>query len=242
MELASVEPGRKSVSLRRLAPLIVILGGGAAGFWLFGDYLSFEALSANRERLLEWRNANYALAAASYMGVYVAVTAFSIPGAVWLTLAGGFMFGAIPNILLAAPAATVGASIIFIAAKTGLGEAMRARAGPFMRRVEAGLRENEVSYLLLIRLVPAVPFFVANLAPAFFGVRLRTFVWTTLVGIIPGGLVYSWVGAGLGDVFARGEAPDLGVIFEPQILAPILALAALAALPIIIKAVRGRGV
>jgi uncharacterized membrane protein YdjX (TVP38/TMEM64 family) len=118
---------------------------------------------------------------------------------------------------------------------------MRARAGPFMRKVEAGLRENEVSYLLLIRLAPVVPFWAANLAPAFFGVRLRTFAWTTFVGIIPGGLVYSYVGAGLGEVFARGEAPDLGVIFEPQILAPILGLAALAALPILIKLIRGRG-
>jgi uncharacterized membrane protein YdjX (TVP38/TMEM64 family) len=240
--MTSGEPAKKRLSIARLAPLIVIALGAVAGFWLFGDYLSFEALSANRERLLEWRDANYALAAVSYMGVYVLATAFSIPGAVWLTLAGGFMFGAIPNILLAAPAATLGASAIFLAAKTGLGDALRARAGPFMRKVEAGLRENEVSYLLLIRLVPAVPFWVANLAPAFFGVRLGTFVWTTFVGIIPGGLVYSWVGAGLGEVFARGEAPDLGVIFEPQILAPILGLAALAALPILIKLIRGRGV
>jgi uncharacterized membrane protein YdjX (TVP38/TMEM64 family) len=235
------EPAKKRVSIARLAPLIVIAVGAVVGFWMFGDYLSFEALAANRERLLEWRDANYALAAASYVGVYVLATAFSIPGAVWLSLAGAFMFGAIPNILLVAPAATLGASIIFLAAKTGLGDAMRARAGPFMRKVEAGLRENEVSYLLLIRLAPVVPFWAANLAPAFFGVRLRTFAWTTFVGIIPGGLVYSYVGAGLGEVFARGEAPDLGVIFEPQILAPILGLAALAALPILIKLIRGRG-
>lgn len=225
----------KRIGLRRLAPLLVIAAGAVIGYQLFGDYLSFEALSENRERLVAWRDSNYALAAAAYMGLYVLVTAFSIPGAVWLTLAGGFLFGAIANIAMAAPAATIGASIIFLAAKTGLGDALRARAGPAMRKVEAGLRENEVSFLLLIRLVPIVPFWVANLAPAFFGVALRTFVWTTFVGIIPGGFVYSWVGAGLGEVFARGERPDLGVIFEPQILGPILALAALAALPVLLK-------
>lgn len=231
--------GRR-LSARRLAPLAAIALGAAAGLWFFGDQLSFEALHANRERLLAWRDSNYALAAVSFMGVYVLVTAFSIPGAVWLTLAGGFMFGAVPALMFAAPAATLGATIIFLAAKTGLGDALRARAGPFMRKVEAGLKENEVSYLLLIRLVPAVPFFVANLAPAFFGVRLWTFVWTTFVGILPGGFVYCWVGAGLGEVFARGEAPDLGIIFEPQVLGPILALCALTALPILVKALRRR--
>ncbi len=91
-----------------------------------------------------------------------------------------------------------------------------------------------------MRLVPAIPFFVANLAPAFLGVKLRNFVLTTLFGIIPGTAVFSWIGAGLGEVFERGETPDLGLIFDPMIMGPILGLAALAALPIVIRALRGR--
>ena len=97
-----------------------------------------------------------------------------------------------------------------------------------------------VEVLFLIRLVPAVPFFVANVVPALVGVPLFRFAVTTFLGIIPGAVVYTSVGAGLGEVFARGETPDLGIIFEPRILLPILGLCALAALPIILKAVRGK--
>ena len=104
-----------------------------------------------------------------------------------------------------------------------------------MARIRDGLRENEVSYLLLMRLVPAIPFFLANLAPAFLGVGLRNFAFTTFFGIMPGSIVYTSVGSGLGEVFARGETPNLGIIFEPHILGPILGLCALAALPIVIK-------
>ena len=105
-------------------------------------------------------------------------------------------------------------------------------------KIEKGLRENEVSYLLLMRLVPAIPFFVANLAPAFLGVSLRRFAITTFFGIIPGTVVYTWIGVGLGDVFDRGGTPDLGIIFEPHVIGPILGLAGLAALPIIIRRFR----
>jgi uncharacterized membrane protein YdjX (TVP38/TMEM64 family) len=100
----------------------------------------------------------------------------------------------------------------------------------------AALRENEFSVLFLMRLVPAVPFFLANLIPAALGVSLGRFAFTTFFGIMPGGLVYTWVGAGLGEVFEKGETPNLGLLFEPQILGPILGLCALAALPIVIRA------
>ena len=89
-----------------------------------------------------------------------------------------------------------------------------------------------------MRLIPAIPFFIANLAPAFLGVSLRNYIFTTFFGIMPGAIVYASVGAGLGEVFARGETPDLGIIFAPHILGPILGLCALAALPIVIKRFR----
>ena len=107
-----------------------------------------------------------------------------------------------------------------------------------MKAVRDGLKRNELSFLLLMRLVPAVPFFAANLIPALFGVSLGRFVVTTFVGIIPGGVVYTWIGAGLGEVFARGESPDLGLVFEPYILGPILGLCALALLPVLVKTFR----
>jgi uncharacterized membrane protein YdjX (TVP38/TMEM64 family) len=111
-----------------------------------------------------------------------------------------------------------------------------------VKRIKDGIDDegNQWSMLFLIRLVPAVPFFVANLVPALVGVPLYRFAVTTFFGIMPGAVVYTSVGAGLGEVFARGETPDLGIIFQPAILLPILGLSLLAALPLIINALRGK--
>lgn len=228
------------LSWRRAVPLALIALGAVAGIVLLGDRISFEALERNREALLAWRDANYALAALGFVAAYAVAVAFSIPGAIWFTLAGGFLFGALAGAALVVVAATLGATAIFMAAKTGLGDALRARAGGWLKRVEDGFQENEVSFMLVMRLAPVVPFFVANLAPAFLGVRPFTFVWTTFVGIIPGTAVYASVGAGLGAVFAQGGRPDLGIIFEWPVLGPLLGLAALALLPVALKAVRNR--
>ncbi len=234
--------GGQTISLRKLLPLMIILFVAVVGFFGLREVFSFDALRDNREMLIGWRDGNYLLAALTYVAVYIAVVAFSLPGAAIMTLTGGFLFGIIAGALFSVVAATMGAIAIFLAAKTGLGDVlhdkMQAKASKsgLLTKMEAGLHENEVSYLLLMRLVPVIPFFVANLAPAFLGVKWRNFVWTTFFGIMPGGVVYSSVGAGLGDVFAAGEMPNLRIIFEPHVLGPIIGLCALAALPIVIKA------
>ena len=148
-----------------------------------------------------------------------------------------------PGAFYVVVSATLGAIVIFLAAKWGLGEALAARmdaSSGRIKRIKEGIEANELPMLFLIRLVPAVPFFVANLLPALVGVALGPYVFTTFFGIMPGTVVYTWVGAGLGEVFARGDTPDLGIIFEPMILGPILGLCALALLPIVIRAVRGK--
>lgn len=237
---------RTGISLRRAAPIAVIALVAVAGAVLLRDVLSFEALRDNREALIAWRDQNYVAAALAYMAVYVAVVAFSLPGGSVMTLTGGFLFGLAAGAGMTVAAATLGATAIFLAARHGFGDALHARLEAqggqgMLARMDKGLRENEVSYLFLMRLVPAIPFFIANLAPAFLGVRLRNFVLTTFLGIIPGTLVYTWIGVGLGEVFARGETPNLGLLFDPVILGPILGLCALAALPIALKALRRRG-
>ncbi len=227
----------------RVLPLIVILGVALVGGYLLRDYLSFEALRDNRQALLAFRDANYGVAVAGFMALYVAIVAFSLPGATVATLTGGFLFATFPGALINVTAATIGASVIFLAARWGLGERLAAKmehGHGAVKKIKDGIDENQWSMLFLIRLVPAVPFFVANLVPALVGVPLRRFVISTFLGIIPGGVVYTSVGAGLGEVFARGETPNLGIIFEPRILLPILGLCALATLPIVIKALRGR--
>jgi uncharacterized membrane protein YdjX (TVP38/TMEM64 family) len=139
--------------------------------------------------------------------------------------------------------ATLGAIAIFLAARWGLGERLAEKmqtSGGRIQKIKAGIDANQWEMLFLIRLIPVVPFFVANLVPALVGVALLPFAVTTFLGIIPGALVYTSVGAGLGEVLDRGETPDLGIIFTPAILLPILGLAALAALPIVLKALRGK--
>ena len=222
-------------------PLIAIGVVAVIGAFTLRDYLSFQALADNREALIAFRDANYVLSVLGFVVIYTLVVAFSLPGATIVTLAGGFLFATFPGAMFNVVGATLGATAIFLAARWGLGAKLGAKlenADGAVKRIKDGIDENQWSMLFLIRLVPAVPFFLANLIPAFLEVPLHRFVISTFMGIIPGTVVYTSVGAGLSEVFARGETPDLGIIFEPHIIGPILGLAVLAALPILIKAIR----
>jgi uncharacterized membrane protein YdjX (TVP38/TMEM64 family) len=224
-------------------PLAAVAAVAVIGAVTLRDVLSFQALADNREALIAFRDADYAATVAVFIALYALIVAFSLPGATIATLTGGFLFATFPGALFNITGATIGATAIFLAARWGLGERLAARmdaSGGTIGRIKTGIDKNQWEMLFLIRLVPAVPFFVANLVPALVGVPLSRFAITTFLGIIPGAVVYTSVGAGLGEVFARGETPDLGIIFEPHILLPILGLCALAALPILIKAVRGK--
>lgn len=218
----------------RFLPLAAILGalGGAYALGLH-EYLSFEVLAENRALLLAWTQEHTALALAVFMFAYVAIVALSLPGGVIATLTGGFLFGTWLGGIATVFAATVGATLLFLAARTALGDALRAKAGPALRKLEEGFQRDALSYLLVLRLVPAFPFFLVNLAPAFLGVSLRVYVIGTFFGIMPGTFVFASVGAGLGAVFDRGERPDLSIILAPPVLLPLLALAALALVPVI---------
>lgn len=227
--------------LMRRLPLVVLVLAAIAGAVLLRDQLSFEALATHRDRLVAFRDAHYLLASLAFVALYVAVVAFSLPGATVCTLAGGFLFGLFPGVLYNVTGATIGAVLVFLAARAGIGADVAARieaAGGAAARLMAGLRDNEWSVLLLMRLVPAVPFFVANLIPAFVGTATHRFAVTTFLGILPAALVFTSVGAGLSDVFAAGGTPDLSILFSPPVLLPLLGLAALSALPILVKALR----
>lgn len=226
---------------QRWLPLMVVAAVAITGAILLGDQLTFAALRDNREALLALRDARPVASVALFMAAYVAIVGFSLPGATLATLTGGFLFGVFPGALYNITAATIGAVAIFSVVRLGLGDGLRARVDASdgaVRRISDGIRDNEVPVLLTMRLMPAIPFFISNLIPAFLGVATWRFAWTTFVGIFPGGVIYTWVGSGLGEVFARGETPNLGVIFEPQFLLPILALVALSVAPVVVKTLR----
>jgi len=231
----------RSSAIRRLAPLAILLVAIGAFFALgLHDYLSFEALRQHRELLLGLVEQHPFLAPLAFMAVYAAVVALSVPGGAILTIAGGFLLGIVPATLCVLVGATVGATIVFLIARTALGDALRAKAGPRIRRMEEGFRQDALSYLLVLRLIPIFPFWLVNIVPAFLGVPVRTYVLGTFVGIIPGSFVYASVGNGLGAVFDAGGTPDLGVIFEPAILLPIVGLAVLALLPVAYRKLKAR--
>lgn len=226
--------------LRRL-PFLVIMGVAILGAVLFRDQLSFEALALQRQNLTAFRDAHYLQAVALFILAYVTIVALCLPGGTVATLTGGFLFGLFPGVVFNVASATTGAILIFLVARSGFGEGLSGRVtagGGAAARLIAGIRENEWSVLFMMRLVPLVPFVLANLIPAFTGSSLHRYAVTTLFGIIPGALVFTSVGSGLGAVFERGESPDLGIIFTPPVLLPLLGLAALAALPMVLKVVR----
>lgn len=236
-------PDKQSNPFVRRLPLIIIAIVAVLGAIFLRDYLTFDALSENRETLLAFRDANYLLTALLFIAAYVVIVAFSLPGATIATLTGGFLFATFPGALFNVTGATLGATAIFLAARWGFGEKLGAKlegSEGIVKKIKDGIDENQWSMLFLIRLVPAVPFFMANLIPSFLEVPTRRFIISTFFGIIPGAVVYTSVGAGLGEVFERGETPNLGIIFEPFIIGPIIGLCVLAALPILIKAVRGK--
>jgi len=229
--------------IARYGPLALIVIVAAVGAFALRDYLSFDALRDNREALLAFRDQNFILTVLLFIVAYILIVGFSLPGAAIATLTGGFLFGTALGTVVNVTGATLGATAIFLAARMGLGEKLKARMDAsegLVSKIKKGLDENQWSMLFFIRLVPAVPFFVANLIPAFLGVPLQRFMISTFLGIIPGSLVYTSVGAGLGTVFANGETPNLGIIFEPHILLPILGLCALSLMPVVIKAVTGK--
>ncbi|MBM3569290.1 MAG: TVP38/TMEM64 family protein [Alphaproteobacteria bacterium] len=228
------DPSRPSPSLaRRWLPLAAILLGLAA-FWALelDRYLSFAALKQNRAWLLEMVAQRPWLAPAAYVGIYAAAVACSVPGAAVLSIAGGLMFGAAWGTLWAVIGATIGATAVFLAARSALAEPLRARAGPWLARMESGFRANAFSYLLVLRLVPLFPFFIVNLVPALLGVPLGTYVLATAIGIVPGGFVYVSVGAGLGSVFESGDEFSPGAVLTPEVMLALIGLAVLALVPV----------
>ena len=232
---------RGAFAARRFVPLAV-LAAGLAAFFIFrlDRYLSLSALADHREALLAWVKEQGALGPIIFIAVYAAAVATSVPGGLVLTVAGGFLFGTLLGAICSVVGATIGATAVFLAARTALAEPLRARAGATLQKMEAGFQKNAASYMLHLRLVPIYPFWLVNLVPALLGVPLTTYLWTTLVGIIPGSAVYASVGNGLGELLETGQMPNLSIFARPAILVPLVALGLLSLAPVVYKGMKAR--
>ena len=225
-----------SATLRRFTPLVVLAGMAAVAFAFdLHRYLTLDELRENSQVLQAFVAEHSVLAAATYIAAYVAIVALSLPGGTVMTVAGGFLFGALVGGSLAVCAATLGAALVFLIARTVVGEALRKRAGPFLQSLEAGFRANAFSYLLFLRLVPAFPFWVINLVPALAGVRLGIFAAATVIGIMPATFIFAAFGAGLGELFDAGGDIRLADVLSPTLIAALVGLGLLALLPIALR-------
>lgn len=230
--------------LKRLWPLLLIAAAIAALF-LTGanEYLSLDALRVNEAVLRQAVADNFLLGLAIFVAVYIAVVTTYIPGASILTLTGGFLFGTWIGAGATVAGATIGALGAYALIRTAIGEPLRRKAeasGGLLKRLIDGFGGNAFSYVLSLRLVPAAPFWLVNAAAGVGSAPVRPYALATLLGIIPGTVIYSGIGAGLGELFRLGETPNLSIIFEPQILWPLVGLAALSFLPAVWKAIRGK--
>jgi uncharacterized membrane protein YdjX (TVP38/TMEM64 family) len=186
---------------KKTLPLIFIIISIAA-FWISGlsGYLNTESLLSARDTLQAFIDNNIILAALMFGLAYIAIVALSLPFATFMTLAAGLLFGWMLGTFIVVIAATGGATIIFMIAKSSFGEILRAKAGKIYKKVEDDMQDNAASYLLFLRLVPLFPFFLVNIVPALFNVKTRTYIWTTALGILPGTAIYVNVGRSLGEV------------------------------------------
>jgi uncharacterized membrane protein YdjX (TVP38/TMEM64 family) len=252
----AVDGGRK-LSLRRLAPLLIIGGISAVALAMgWQRQISFESLVRHYEALRGFIAAHEVAALAAYVALYIAVAGLSLPAGAYLTIIGGILFGTLVGGLAAMIGASIGAIVIFSIAKSALGEQLVRKAGPAAAKVAQGFRENALSYLLFLRLVPVLPFWLVNLVSAICGLRLATFAAGTVIGITPATFVFASVGSGLTSVIAAQEQSyraclaaaraDCRLVFHaadaltPQLFAALAALGLLALVPVLVKRWRAR--
>jgi uncharacterized membrane protein YdjX (TVP38/TMEM64 family) len=225
----------RPAALRRFVPLGILVLAGALFMVLGGRrYLTFATLAENREWLCAVVAEAGVKAVLAFILAYAVLAALSVPGATLFTLASGFLFGPWLGTIYAVSGATIGATVVFLAARAGLA-GLAARASPWVRRFEAGFRRNGLNYLLVLRLIPIVPFWLLNLVAGAIGLPLRVYLIGTFFGMIPVSFIYASLGSGLGTLVEEGRPPELAILFRPSIILPILGLAALALLPVIVK-------
>jgi uncharacterized membrane protein YdjX (TVP38/TMEM64 family) len=187
--------------IKRYLPLaIIIILVTLAWIFEITDYINLETIKSQRSELLAYVTNNPVLSITGFIAIYIISVALSLPIATLLTLLGGFLFGQWLGTFLIVISATIGATLLFLSARSAIGSSLREKAGPFYKKIELNMNQNSTGYLLFMRLVPLFPFFIVNIVPALFNVRLIPYIITTFVGIIPGTFVYANVGRELGSI------------------------------------------
>ncbi len=245
--------GGNMAQYRKWLPLAMVVVLMAAAFSLgLHEHVSLSALISERQALASYVSSNLALSILIYVSLYFVVVALSLPGALVLSIAGGFLFGWLISGFATLVGATIGATAIFMVARSSFGELLTRRAGPFLKRLTEGFQEDAFNYLLFLRLTPVFPFWLVNIAPAMFNMRLSSYVFATAIGIVPGTFAFAFIGSGLDSLIAAQELADPGcaaagtchidfsALITPQIFAAFVALGVASLIPVVMKRLRAR--
>lgn len=226
---------------QRLIPLVILLALLAMVFangW--HEQLSIETLRQNQEALQGWVAENLLLAVLAYLVFYALAVSISVPGALWFTIGAGFLFGTWIGTGVAVIGATIGATIIFLAARFAFADWVRNRFGKYVEKLQDGFSQDAFTYVLILRLIPALPFFGINIATALLNVPVRAYFFGTLIGVIPGAYVYATLGSKISELAASGEVPGFADLLTPDVIGAMVAFAVLAILPWVYKRVTGK--
>lgn len=248
---AAEETTASSAYKKWVAPIVIILlliVGYAAGLH---EHFTLSNLIKHRASLAGFVSENIIVAMISYVLLYITIVAVSFPGASALTITSGLLFGGILAGFLTVVGATIGAVIIFLIARSSLGDFLESKAGPFVNKMIAGFQKDQFQYLLTLRLTPVFPFWVVNIVPALLKMRVFPYALATFIGIIPGTFAFAYIGAGMDSIIAAQEEAnpgcadagtcsiEIGALITTDLLIALAGLAALSALPFIVKKLRG---
>jgi uncharacterized membrane protein YdjX (TVP38/TMEM64 family) len=259
MERASERTRGAAAWLKKLWPLLLLFAAGGLVLVMgWQRYLTLEELAENRAALRSLIDANMLLSLFAFVALYAVIVALSLPGGAVLTIAAGFLFGWLIGGVASIIGATLGATIVFLIARSALSEFLAARAGPWLARFRQGFQEDAFNYLLFLRLVPIFPFWLVNLAPGLLGVSFATYFLTTVLGIIPGTFAFALAGNGLDSIIQAqqsahqsclakmGEggqescpyALDPGSLLTPELIVALAALGVVALIPVAVRRFR----
>lgn len=214
--------------------LLIALMMAVFYLWIGFDWLDYEVLQQRHRLLHMWSSMHPFKAALLFIVIYALVVALSVPGAAILSILGGALFPQPLSTLYVVLGATAGASALFVAAKSAFGPFFRRRAKGRMTRLKRGFKKGEASYLLFVRLVPFFPFWLVNLAAAFANIRLKSFIWTTAVGIIPGSFVFTQAGRGISSIFEH-KTLSIHNVLNFHVWLALCALGVFALIPVVVR-------
>lgn len=217
-----------------LAILISVLG--AFFYFHLYQYFSFETLKIYRETLLMWKQNNFLLFLLIFSGVYILTYACYIPGAAtFLAIVGGFLLGPLLGTIVVTISVTLGALVVYLAVHLALREYVQQKASKWVKRLEKGFHDNAFSYLLMLRFLPFLPYWLVNMTAALLNIPKKIFLSATFLGVLPRILILTTIGYGLDELFVIEGLSDMKLLSHPKMLLPLLGLVLLSFLPFIYR-------